>query len=117
MALLLCIETATTVCSVVLARDGVILSSREVNSGYSHAEKLTVFIGEIFGETALSMNALDAVAVSEGPGSYTGLRIGVSTAKGLCYALDKPLIAVPTLFAVARGAAQQPELAAEDIRF
>src|SRR5687768_9686181 len=98
MALILCLESATTVCSVVLAKDGKALAFREVNAGYTHAENLTVFIDEVLKEASVRPDQLDAVAVSKGPGSYTGLRIGVSAAKGLCYALDKPLIALNTLF-------------------
>ncbi|MBA3971218.1 MAG: tRNA (adenosine(37)-N6)-threonylcarbamoyltransferase complex dimerization subunit type 1 TsaB [Bacteroidetes bacterium] len=97
MALILNIETATTVCSVALARDGVLLSLKEINGDYSHAENLTLFIEEVLSEVGIKIAELDAIAVSKGPGSYTGLRIGVSTAKGLCYSLDKPLIAVNTL--------------------
>lgn len=97
MALILNIETATTACSVALAKDGKLLALKEINEGYSHSENLTVFIEDLFKESGLKPTDLDAVAVSKGPGSYTGLRIGVSTAKGLCYGLRKPLIAVETL--------------------
>lgn len=98
MAIILCLETATTNCSVGIARNGRLLALKEDNSrNYSHAEKLHVFINEILAETGLSVKDLDAVAISKGPGSYTGLRIGVSAAKGLCYSLDIPLISVPTL--------------------
>jgi tRNA threonylcarbamoyladenosine biosynthesis protein TsaB len=97
LPLILNIETATEVCSVALARDGKLLSFRESKSGYTHSENITIFIDEVIREAGTSLNALDAIAVSKGPGSYTGLRIGVSTAKGLCFALDKPLIAVYTL--------------------
>ncbi len=97
MALILNIETATTVCSVSIAKDGQLIALKEQNGDYSHAENLTVFIEEIIKQAAIKLNDLDAIAVSKGPGSYTGLRIGVSTAKGLCYALDKPLIAINTL--------------------
>lgn len=98
MAIILCLETATTNCSVGIARDGKLLALKEDNSrNYSHAEKLHVFINDLFAETGLSADDLEAVAVSKGPGSYTGLRIGVSAAKGLCYSLDIPLISVPTL--------------------
>jgi tRNA threonylcarbamoyladenosine biosynthesis protein TsaB len=103
MALILLLETATTVCSAALARDGKVLALRETHEGYSHAEKLTVFAGEILREAGITLPELDAVAVSGGPGSYTGLRIGVSTAKGLCFALDKPLISIGTLEAMAWG--------------
>ena len=94
MAILLNIETATTVCSVSLSENNKLLAYKELNSGYTHAENLTVFIQDVLKEASLAINKIDAVAVSMGPGSYTGLRIGVSTAKGLCYALNKPLIAI-----------------------
>lgn len=97
MALILNLETATTVCSVSLAQDGKLLAFKEQNGEYSHAENLTLFIEDVFQQAGLQLAAVDAVAVSKGPGSYTGLRIGVSTAKGLCYSLDKPLIAINTL--------------------
>ena len=98
MALILCLETATTNCSVGIAKDGKLLSLKEDNSkNYSHAEKLHVFINEVLNEVGITANDLDAVAISKGPGSYTGLRIGVSSAKGLCYSLNIPLISVPTL--------------------
>ncbi len=100
MALLLHLETATTVCSVALSKDGKLLATRESNEARSHAESITVFIEEVVSEAQLSLNDIDAVAVSKGPGSYTGLRIGVSTAKGLCYSLEKPLIAINTLQAM-----------------
>lgn len=97
MAVILHIETATTVCSVALSKDGVLLSLKEQNGDYSHAENLTVFIEDVLKQVKINISEIDAIAVSKGPGSYTGLRIGVSTAKGLCYSLDKPLIAVDTL--------------------
>jgi tRNA threonylcarbamoyladenosine biosynthesis protein TsaB len=103
LALILSIETATTVCSVALARDGKLLSLKETSDKNSHSSVLTLFIDEVIQQTGLDKSLLDAVAVSEGPGSYTGLRIGVATAKGICYALDKVLIAVPTLQAMAVG--------------
>ena len=85
------IETATTNCSVSLSKDGETLVLKEDNNAnYSHAESLHVFIDEVF-KSKLTSKDIDAVAVSKGPGSYTGLRIGVSAAKGLCFALDKPL--------------------------
>jgi tRNA threonylcarbamoyladenosine biosynthesis protein TsaB len=102
MALVLNIETATTNCSVSLSNDGETLVLKEDNSaGYSHAETLHVFIDELFKSTNIKPSAIDAVAVSKGPGSYTGLRIGVSSAKGLCFALNKPLIAIDTLESLA----------------
>ena len=103
MSLILQIETSTTSCSVALAKDGKLLSAKTINQRNIHAEVITVFIGEIFAANGLTFEEMDAVAVSSGPGSYTGLRIGVSTAKGLCFSLDKPLIAVETLQAMASG--------------
>lgn len=103
MPLILSLETATANCSVALASDGKILASRSINVGFSHAEKINIFIQEVLVEAGLALSDLQAIAVSSGPGSYTGLRIGVSSAKGLCYALDIPLIAVSTLDAMAQG--------------
>lgn len=98
MALILNIETATKNCSVALSLDGECIQLKEVaEQGYSHAEKLHLFIEEVLATAGYQYNDLSAVAVSQGPGSYTGLRIGVSAAKGLCFALDLPLIAVDTL--------------------
>lgn len=98
MTYILNIETSTKNCSVALAKDGEMIVCREIaEMGYSHAEKLHVFIAEILVEANLKFSDLNAIAVSQGPGSYTGLRIGVSAAKGLCYALDIPLIAIDTL--------------------
>jgi len=103
MALILNIETATKNCSVALAKEGKTLAIREIaTQNFSHAEKLHVFIEELFAETGLQLQDLNAIAVSQGPGSYTGLRIGVSAAKGLCYALSVPLISVDTLELLAR---------------
>ena len=102
MATLLCIETASTNCSVALGVDGKLLALKEdYNLSYSHSERLHLFIYEILQENGLAMQDLDAIAISKGPGSYTGLRIGVSAAKGLCFSLDIPLISVPTLTALA----------------
>lgn len=112
MGLILSIETTTSVCSIAVARDGKLLSVRELNSKNSHAEIVNGFIQEVIEESGVSLTDLDAVAVSEGPGSYTGLRIGVSTAKGLCYSLDIPLIAVSTLRSLA--AHTRENLKAED---
>ena len=103
MPLILSLETATTNCSVALASDGKVVASRSINSGYSHSEKINVFIQEVIAQAGVTLKDLQAVAVSSGPGSYTGLRIGISTAKGLCYALDIPLIAINTLDAMAQG--------------
>lgn len=101
------IETATKNCSVSVSENGVTLLCREMaEQGYSHAEKLHVFIEEVVKESNITLKDLSAIAVSQGPGSYTGLRIGVSTAKGLCYALDIPLIAVDTLATLANQVTQ-----------
>jgi tRNA threonylcarbamoyladenosine biosynthesis protein TsaB len=103
MALILCIETATEVCSVALARDEKLLEIKESSARNVHSAMLTLFIDEIIKSSGFLITELDAVAVSMGPGSYTGLRIGVAAAKGLCYAIGKPLIAIPTLQAMAVG--------------
>jgi tRNA threonylcarbamoyladenosine biosynthesis protein TsaB len=103
MSYFLCIDTATSVCSVVLAYNDKILSIKESNDEKAHASNLGVFIKQVMDETAISVDQLDAVAVSKGPGSYTGLRIGVSTAKGLCYGAGIPLISVETLQIMAYG--------------
>ena len=98
MALILNIETTTTNCSVSLSKKGETLVLKEdYNLNYSHAESLHVFIDKVISSAKIDLSRIDAIAVSKGPGSYTGLRIGVSAAKGLCYALDKPLISVSTL--------------------
>ena len=103
LAYILNIETATKNCSVSLAKNGETILCKEIaEQGYSHAEKLHVFIEEILKETSVTVQDLKAIAVSKGPGSYTGLRIGVSTAKGLCYALGIPLISVDTLQVLAK---------------
>ncbi|PBI93367.1 tRNA threonylcarbamoyladenosine biosynthesis protein TsaB [Flavobacterium sp. ACN2] len=105
MSFILNIETATKNCSVSIAKDGQAIVCNELaDEGYSHAEKLHVFIEEVIAKAGISAQDLNAVAVSQGPGSYTGLRIGVSAAKGLCYALNIPLIAVDTLQALASQA-------------
>ena len=96
------IETATKNCSVSLSKNGETIALREIaEEGYSHAEKLHVFIEEIISESTIAFQDLNAIAVSQGPGSYTGLRIGVSSAKGLCFALNIPLIAIDTLQSLA----------------
>lgn len=103
---ILTIETATRSCSICLSKDGQPWIVREVQSQSGHAEQLTLFIQEVMKTANLDLKELDAIAVSQGPGSYTGLRIGVSTAKGLCYALNKPMLAIDTLQALALGAIQ-----------
>lgn len=101
MALILSIETATEICSVALSQNEEILAVKESGGTNEHSALLNIFIRDVMAMAGLELSALDAVAVSMGPGSYTGLRIGVSSAKGLCYALDKPLISVSTLQALA----------------
>lgn len=109
MSLILCIETGTDICSVGIARDGELLSLRESDEGRDHARKVGVFVDELLRETDIAPDDLDAVAVGKGPGSYTGLRIGVSFAKGLCYGLQKPLVAVGSLDALAEVAREDYE--------
>lgn len=101
MVLILSIETATKVCSVAMHRDGELLGSMELHVDRSHSEYMAVMIKDLIGYTGVETKELSAVAVSKGPGSYTGLRIGVSTAKGLCFGLDIPLISVNSLRAMA----------------
>ena len=104
MSLILNIETATKNCSVSLSYKGEILAIKELNDGnYSHSENLHVFIEEVLRSKSKSFEEIDAIAVSKGPGSFTGLRIGVSTAKGLCFSLDKPLISISTLDSLANA--------------
>jgi tRNA threonylcarbamoyladenosine biosynthesis protein TsaB len=109
MALILNIETATRSCSVSVGQSGQCIALKEeFNERFSHAEKLTIFIEELLAKADLKLADLQAIAVSSGPGSYTGLRIGVSAAKGLCYALDIPLISVDTLHAIAHLSTDHP---------
>ncbi len=103
MDIILNIDTATEVCSVCISENDRCLDIRESHEERSHASVLTVFINDILEKNKLTIDSIDAVAVSKGPGSYTGLRIGVSAAKGLCYAADKPLIAISTLQAMCYG--------------
>lgn len=109
------IETATPVCSVALSTNGETRVFRDINESNIHATRLTLLIAEVLQEAGLGFKDLTAVAVSKGPGSYTGLRIGVSTAKGLCYATDLPLIGIDTLAGMAEGfTGLHPELLGED---
>ncbi|RLD78614.1 MAG: tRNA (adenosine(37)-N6)-threonylcarbamoyltransferase complex dimerization subunit type 1 TsaB [Bacteroidetes bacterium] len=103
MARILNIETSTSVCSVGLSIDGKIASLQESHTKNSHAEQISLFSQKVIVDAGLKFADLDAVSVSKGPGSYTGLRIGVSTAKGYCYGLDIPLISIGTLTAMAAG--------------
>lgn len=115
MALILNIETSTEVCSVVLSKNGELLYEKVSSDGLNHSELLTVFIEQIFSENKIKLSDLDAVAVSKGPGSYTGLRIGVSVAKGLCYALNIPLIAISTLDSMGIFTSKNASLFVNDI--
>jgi tRNA threonylcarbamoyladenosine biosynthesis protein TsaB len=115
MALILSIETATEVCSVALSLDGNVVAFKEAVGSNEHSAQLTLFIEQVMNEAGKILGAIDAIAVSMGPGSYTGLRIGVSTAKGLCFSLDKPMIAVSTLKAMALSAKKAyPDLLTAD---
>lgn len=106
MSYLLHIETATPVCSIALSQDNQIIAKKESSEQNIHSESLTCFIEELMKLQSIDFHALSAISVSEGPGSYTGLRIGVSAAKGLCYALNIPLISVKTLHSLAYGMSQ-----------
>ncbi len=97
MACILCIETGTDTCSVALARDGALVALRESSGERDHAARVAVYTQQVLAECGLTPSGLDAVAVGKGPGSYTGLRIGVSFAKGLCYGLGTPLIGIGSL--------------------
>ena len=94
---ILCIETSTTCCSAAICQEGVAVASRENLSGANHASELPVFIEQLLAEAQADAWTIDAVALSQGPGSYTGLRIGTSIAKGICYGMNVPLIPVDTL--------------------
>lgn len=111
MAHLLCIETSTKTCSVGIASNGNIIAMREDRSeGYSHAEQLNVFIDEVMREAGLTFDLLNGIALSGGPGSYTGLRIGTSAAKGIAFAKSIPLIAIDPLQAMAAQVSAHREL-------
>lgn len=115
MALILCIETGTDICSVALARNGELISLRESGEGKNHAQNLAVYVEEILHENDIDAKNLDAIAVGKGPGSYTGLRIGVSLAKGLCYAASIPLIGVNSLESMVNVALEDNEAGIIDI--
>ena len=115
MTKILCIESATEICSVCLSLDGEPHFLHENREGNRHSEILTILIENCLRDAGISMREIDAVAVSRGPGSYTSLRVGASVAKGICYALGKPLIAIDTLKSLAFGAKNQPDLAAADL--
>lgn len=103
MSLILNIDTSTSVCSVALSKNGQLTALKENNEGLNHSLLLGTYVQEILKENHIDMHNLDAVAISMGPGSYTGLRIGVSMAKGLCFGAGKPLIAINTLQALAQA--------------
>lgn len=109
MEKIILIETSTALCSVALAEDGAITAYRESSAPKAHASLTAVFVQEVLAERGLSLNDCDAVCVSMGPGSYTGLRVGVSTAKGLCFGSGKPLLAVGTLDTLVAQAASFAE--------
>ena len=115
MGLILCIETGTDICSVALAKDGEMIALRESDLGKDHARKVGVFTRELLQEHGIEPDELDAVAVGKGPGSYTGLRIGVSFAKGMCYALGIPLIAIDSLRSLAACLVEEVEAGIVDI--
>jgi len=94
------IETATDICSVALSIDHTIIAEETLSTGLRHSSALTELIQSVLSKGAITVQQLSAIAISNGPGSYTGLRVGASTAKGMCYAFDIPLIAVPTLEAL-----------------
>ncbi len=106
MALILSIETSTTVCSVAITEGNNILATQKLFLEKSHSNLLTIIIQDLLKACGLSLKEIAAIAVSKGPGSYTGLRIGVSTAKGLAYSLDKPIVSVSTLKAMAHEVSQ-----------
>lgn len=113
--LILLLETATSSCSVALSENGKIIAVKEANERNIHASHITLFIEELMINTGKKYSDLKAVAVSKGPGSYTGLRIGVSTAKGLCYALDIPLLGIDTLEAMASGLLSKTDIQDPDL--
>jgi tRNA threonylcarbamoyladenosine biosynthesis protein TsaB len=106
--MILCLETATNLCSVALCDSAGVISLRESNESKSHASMLTIFIDEILKERGIRASDLEAVAVSKGPGSYTGLRIGVSVAKGIAYAASIPLIGIETTLSMFWGISENP---------
>lgn len=106
MALIVSIETCAATCSVALSKDGTLLALAENTEGYAHASQLTLLIQQLFEKVDYQLKDTDAIAVSSGPGSFTGLRIGASVAKGLCYSLNIPLIFIDTLKALAAKAVQ-----------
>ena len=117
MEKIILLETSTALCSVALAEDGTITAYRESSAPKAHASLTAVFVQEVLAERGLTLNDCDAVCVSMGPGSYTGLRVGVSTAKGLCFGSGKPLLAVGTLDTLVAQAASAEEAGANEYRY
>ena len=115
MSLILCIETGTDICSVGLSRDGELISLRESDEGRDHARNVALFVDELLRENDIAAEELSAVAVGMGPGSYTGLRIGVSFAKGLCYGLQIPRVAVGSLDSMVQVAREDHEAGIIDV--
>lgn len=115
MSLILAIESGTEVCSVAIAREGEVIALRESREGRDHARLVATYVDELLKESGVVASELSAVAVSEGPGSYTGLRIGVSFAKGLCYGLQIPLIGVNSLSSLTQMAIESGEVGEGDI--
>jgi tRNA threonylcarbamoyladenosine biosynthesis protein TsaB len=107
MAQVLCLETATEICSVALHEDGVLKNLIESTAPYVHSSQITVMVNACLSEVDVLISELDAVAVSAGPGSYTGLRVGASVAKAICYAMQIPLLAIDSLEALAYGVKDQ----------
>jgi len=112
MALILNIETATDICSICISNKDEVLIIKEAEKEYSHTAEITILIERCCSEIEVSLKQLDAVAISKGPGSYTSLRVGASTAKGICYALDKPMIAIDTLQSIALATLKKEKKAA-----
>jgi len=108
LAYILCIETATPTCSVAISRDDTLIAEEHISEGLRHSAALTTIIDKVLSEANLSSSMLSAVAISDGPGSYTGLRVGASTAKAICYAHDIPLIAISTLESIASSSPSTP---------
>lgn len=117
MEKIILIETSTALCSVALAENGTVTAYRESSAPKAHASLTAVFVHEVLAERGLTLNDCDAVCVSMGPGSYTGLRVGVSTAKGLCFGSGKPLLAVGTLDTLVAQAASAEEAGANEYRY
>jgi tRNA threonylcarbamoyladenosine biosynthesis protein TsaB len=117
--MILCLETATPVCSVALGDNKGVVCLKESGEGKSHASLLTPYIDTVLREAGIKAGNLEAIAVSKGPGSYTGLRIGVSTAKGIAYAASIPFIAIETTFSMFHGfigeAQERYRLSADDL--